>query len=230
MLLGVWRELSGDEDQLVEYPLAQRARGDLAELPGQVAEHAPCVALEPAQGLAHALELPGMGVAADLGHQPGRKTRVALPQLDAGLPREVHPLRPRPLVEPAVRRMGDGLLHDGRVDGELLQAVLRHPARGEAGLDGLGQQPLDAFLAVADKDTARRTIALAIERFGGLHILVNNADRTMNKPLVDMSVADWDGIMATHMQRARAVQRVCRAVRSSAASPRPRALPRSFER
>lgn len=55
---------------------------------------------------------------------------------------------------------------------------------------------------VADEDTARRTIALAVERFGGLDILVNNAGRTMNRPLVDMSVADWDAIMATNARGA----------------------------
>ncbi|WGF88099.1 SDR family NAD(P)-dependent oxidoreductase [Marinivivus vitaminiproducens] len=49
---------------------------------------------------------------------------------------------------------------------------------------------------VAEEETARRTIALANERFGGLDILVNNAGRTMNKPLIDMSLADWEGIMA----------------------------------
>jgi len=51
---------------------------------------------------------------------------------------------------------------------------------------------------VVDEATAAGTIALAIERFGTIDILVNNAGRTMNKPLVAMSVADWDGIMAVN--------------------------------
>lgn len=41
-----------------------------------------------------------------------------------------------------------------------------------------------------------KTVALALERFGALDILVNNAGRTMNKALIDMSVRDWDDIMA----------------------------------
>lgn len=49
---------------------------------------------------------------------------------------------------------------------------------------------------VAEEETAIRTMALATERFGRIDILVNNAGRTMNKSLIDMSVADWDGIMA----------------------------------
>ncbi|WP_428374241.1 SDR family NAD(P)-dependent oxidoreductase [Lichenicoccus sp.] len=51
---------------------------------------------------------------------------------------------------------------------------------------------------ISEEDTARRTVALARERFGSLDILVNNAGRTMNKPLVETSVADWDNIMAVN--------------------------------
>ena len=51
---------------------------------------------------------------------------------------------------------------------------------------------------VSREETAVRTMALAQERFGRLDILVNNAGRTMNKPLVETSVADWDSIMETN--------------------------------
>ena len=51
---------------------------------------------------------------------------------------------------------------------------------------------------ISEEETARRTVAMALQRFGDLDILVNNAGRTMNKPLVDMSVADWDAIMAVN--------------------------------
>lgn len=51
---------------------------------------------------------------------------------------------------------------------------------------------------IAEEDTASRSVALAVERFGGLDILVNNAGRTMNKPLIEMTVADWDGVMAVN--------------------------------
>ncbi len=51
---------------------------------------------------------------------------------------------------------------------------------------------------ILEEDTARCTVALALERFGKLDILVNNAGRTMNKPLVETSVADWDNIMAVN--------------------------------
>ncbi|MBB5371311.1 MULTISPECIES: SDR family NAD(P)-dependent oxidoreductase [unclassified Janthinobacterium] len=51
---------------------------------------------------------------------------------------------------------------------------------------------------VAEEETAKRAIALALEHFGTVDILVNNAGRTMNKAVLEMSVADWDGIMAVN--------------------------------
>ena len=51
---------------------------------------------------------------------------------------------------------------------------------------------------VADEEVAKRTMAPATERFGRLDILVNNAGRTLNKPLLDTSVAEWDAVLATN--------------------------------
>jgi len=51
---------------------------------------------------------------------------------------------------------------------------------------------------IAEEETAFRSVGLAVERFGGLDILVNNAGRTLNRALIDMSVADWDGIMSVN--------------------------------
>ena len=51
---------------------------------------------------------------------------------------------------------------------------------------------------VADEDVAERTMALATGRFGRLDVLVNNAGRTLNKPLLETSVAEWDAVLATN--------------------------------
>jgi hypothetical protein len=90
-----------------------------------------------------------VGVAADLRGQPRRQARVALPQLDPGLLGQVHQLRPGPLVKARIGRVSDGLLHHRRVDRDLIQALVLDGAGLAAGLDGLGQQPLDTFLANA---------------------------------------------------------------------------------
>ena len=51
---------------------------------------------------------------------------------------------------------------------------------------------------VADEAVAARAVALAQETFGRLDILVNNAGRTFAKSVLEMSVAEWDGIMQTN--------------------------------
>jgi NAD(P)-dependent dehydrogenase (short-subunit alcohol dehydrogenase family) len=50
----------------------------------------------------------------------------------------------------------------------------------------------------SDEDVACRTMALALERFGRLDILVNNAGRTLNVPLVETTVAQFDEILAVN--------------------------------
>jgi len=53
---------------------------------------------------------------------------------------------------------------------------------------------------VSSEETAKRSVALAIERFGKVDILVNNAARIINKLVVDMTVEDWDSIMAVNVR------------------------------
>ena len=53
---------------------------------------------------------------------------------------------------------------------------------------------------VSCEETAKRSVALAIERFGKVDILVNNAARIINKLVVDMTVEDWDSIMAVNVR------------------------------
>lgn len=55
---------------------------------------------------------------------------------------------------------------------------------------------------VADETIAGLNVATAIERFGRLDVLVNNAGRTLNKPLVETTVEDWDRILGTNARGA----------------------------
>lgn len=55
---------------------------------------------------------------------------------------------------------------------------------------------------VADEATARATVALALERFGRVDILVSNAGRTLNRPFIDTGTAEWDAVMTTNVRGA----------------------------
>lgn len=116
-------------------------------MPADVAENPAGVTLERFQRLAHSLELPCMGVSADLDSQPGCFSCIGLPQVETAFPGQGDQLCPRPLVEPRIRGMGDVLFHDRRIDGNAGEAGVVHRARRSTRLDGLGQQPFRPFLA-----------------------------------------------------------------------------------
>ncbi|ASD81077.1 SDR family oxidoreductase [Burkholderia gladioli pv. gladioli] len=61
---------------------------------------------------------------------------------------------------------------------------------------GPGVVPLVADISV--DGSAERAVALALERFSRLDLLVNNAGIIINKRVVDMSRADWERIMAVN--------------------------------
>ena len=48
--------------------------------------------------------------------------------------------------------------------------------------------------------TAERGVALALERFGGLDVLVNNAGRFLLKSIIDTTDEEWDALMATNLR------------------------------
>ena len=53
---------------------------------------------------------------------------------------------------------------------------------------------------VADSGTASAAVALALERFGRLDILVNNAARFLLKPTLETTDEEWDGLMRTNVR------------------------------
>jgi NAD(P)-dependent dehydrogenase (short-subunit alcohol dehydrogenase family) len=55
---------------------------------------------------------------------------------------------------------------------------------------------------VSREDTAVRSVAAAIDRFGSMDILVSNAGRSVNKPITETTAADWDELMSINARGA----------------------------
>ena len=67
-------------------------------------------------------------------------------------------------------------------------------------VNALERPGLVPFIADITVDgSAEQAVALAVEKFGKLDVLVNNAGRILYKPLVEMTREDWEWQMQTNV-------------------------------
>ena len=53
---------------------------------------------------------------------------------------------------------------------------------------------------VADWEGAKRLVSQAVEAFGDLHVLVNNAGILRDRVIINMTEAEWDAVIAVHLK------------------------------
>jgi NAD(P)-dependent dehydrogenase (short-subunit alcohol dehydrogenase family) len=92
-------------------------------------------------------------------------------------------------VAEALLQEGASVVLNGRREGVL--------AATAAAIDPSGTRVAISAGDVALPATARATMALATQRFGGVDILVNNAGIFVPKPFIDLGEADYDGYADT---------------------------------
>jgi NAD(P)-dependent dehydrogenase (short-subunit alcohol dehydrogenase family) len=73
--------------------------------------------------------------------------------------------------------------------GEVVEEI--RAAGGEAVADGED---------VSDWDGAQRLVARAIDTFGGLDVVVNNAGILRDRMLVNMTIDEWDAVISVHLR------------------------------
>jgi NAD(P)-dependent dehydrogenase (short-subunit alcohol dehydrogenase family) len=67
-------------------------------------------------------------------------------------------------------------------------------------IKALGGEAVANFDDVSDWDGAERMIRTAIETFGTLDVLVNNAGILRDRMLVNMSIEEWDAVIKVHLR------------------------------
>jgi len=67
-------------------------------------------------------------------------------------------------------------------------------------IEALGGKAVLVRGDVSSSDTARAITETAVERFGGLHILVNNAGVLRDRMLFNMSDDEWDLVLRVHLR------------------------------
>ena len=78
------------------------------------------------------------------------------------------------------------------IDGVRLDAAL-------ADLTGRGADAIGLKVDVSKADQVDALAALAFERFGNVHLLVNNAGVGHNRPVWETTQADWDWVMGVNL-------------------------------
>lgn len=64
---------------------------------------------------------------------------------------------------------------------------------------GLAKRGVSTLVAdISEEGSAERAVQLALKEFGRLDILVNNAARILSKPVVDMTLDDWQSILSVN--------------------------------
>jgi len=91
-----------------------------------------------------------------------------------------------------VNDLGGDLQGQGR-DATPAQSVV-------AEIEALGGQAMVSGHDVADWDDAKAMIEGAVERFGDLHVLVNNAGILRDRLFANMAESDWDAVIRVHLK------------------------------
>jgi len=69
-----------------------------------------------------------------------------------------------------------------------------------AEIEGMGGEAVVNGANVADFDEAKEMIQQAVDTFGGLDILINNAGILRDRMIFSMSESDWDGVINVHLK------------------------------
>jgi NAD(P)-dependent dehydrogenase (short-subunit alcohol dehydrogenase family) len=86
----------------------------------------------------------------------------------------------------------------GAADGSGSDATPAEQVAAE--IEALGGEAIANHDDVADWEGAQRLINSAIERWGALHVLVNNAGILRDRVLVNMTEAEWDDVVRVHLR------------------------------
>ena len=87
--------------------------------------------------------------------------------------------------------------------GANIVVAARDEAKTASAVDAIRKLGVDAMglaLDVADEDSVAKVMSAALDRFGRVDCLVNNAGIAVRKPPQDYSVEEWDRVMGVNLR------------------------------
>ncbi|GAA5236943.1 SDR family oxidoreductase [Verticiella sediminum] len=103
------------------------------------------------------------------------------------------------LVTGAGRGLGAAICHTLAADGARLVLADLDAARARAQAEQLDCKTLALALDVGDDAAVQNAIAQAVEHFGALDAVINNAAIDITVPIDELDVADWERVLRTNL-------------------------------
>lgn len=109
-----------------------------------------------------------------------------------GIGREHALLLARTGARVVVNDLGGGIDGDGAAQGPAQDVVEE--------IQALGGEAVASFDDISTWDGAERLVALAVDTFGRLDVLINNAGILRDRMLVNMTEQEWDAVITVHLK------------------------------